>query len=296
MTISYRTYAETIRASAQLERLIDNRAPPLAPGYRVTGGASVFQNQAACPFRAFAIHRLGARGLEEGRPGLDARERGTLLHRALAQLWGELESHARLMSNERGRPARHCRASRRYGDRLAAARSAGCADACVCRPRAWTDRCAATRLLEMEKRRAPFHVLQREEERTVELAGLQVNARIDRIDGIDGGAHVILDYKTGEASPSDWMGERPDEPQLPFYAITDTADVAAVSFATLRPHQVAFRGLSRADGLLPGVTTPREIHERPLPFASWEALLEDWRRNAGCACPRVPLRPCGGGA
>src|SRR5262249_20904245 len=66
--------------------------------YQVTGGAAVLANQAACPFRAFAIHRLGAKQLEEGRPGLDPRERGNLLHRSLYQLWGGLESQAQLLA------------------------------------------------------------------------------------------------------------------------------------------------------------------------------------------------------
>ena len=102
------TYAETLRGSARLERLTDAAAPPLEPGYQVSGGAAVFCNQSACPFRAFAIHRLGATGLEEGRPGLDARERGILLHRTLSQLWGELESRARVLSmSEHGLARRH---------------------------------------------------------------------------------------------------------------------------------------------------------------------------------------------
>jgi len=43
------------------------------------------KDQAACPFRAFAAHRLGAEGLQFPHTGLDALERGTLVHRVLAR-------------------------------------------------------------------------------------------------------------------------------------------------------------------------------------------------------------------
>jgi hypothetical protein len=87
---------------------------------------------------------------------------------------------------------------------------------------------------------------------------------------------VILDYKTGEASPKDWVGPRPDAPQLPLYAITDTADVAAVSFAVLRAQEVRFKGLAREDGLIPEVTSlARSRNMRDMP--DWRALLDAWR-------------------
>ena len=62
-----------------------------------TGGASLFKDMAACPFRAFAKHRLGARPLEDADLGLSYRDRGTTVHKALEFIWSELESHARLM-------------------------------------------------------------------------------------------------------------------------------------------------------------------------------------------------------
>jgi hypothetical protein len=29
----------------------------------------------------------------------------------------------------------------------------------------------------------------------------------------------VIDYKTGEAKVAAWLGDRPDEPQLPMYAL-----------------------------------------------------------------------------
>jgi probable DNA repair protein len=251
-------------------------APPLEPGHLVTGGAAVFGNQSACPFRAFAIHRLGAKGLEEGRPGLDARERGNLLHRTLSHLWGELESQAGLLSM-------------RDEDLHAAIERA--VDAAVGwlrqrRPDALSESFAGLerarlqlliwRFLDLEKQRTAFRVVHREEPRNVDIGGLRVAARIDRIDQLDDFSRVIVDYKTGQASPSGWMGERPDDPQLPLYAVTDAGPVAAVSFAVLRAEEVAFKGLGREADLLPGVGRLDQTKSaRHIP--SWGGLFETWR-------------------
>ena len=48
---------------------------------------SLFKDMAACPFRAFAKHRLAARPLEETVPGLSYKDRGITVHRALQIIW-----------------------------------------------------------------------------------------------------------------------------------------------------------------------------------------------------------------
>ena len=51
-------------AAAALTSSRDAEAPPWRPLMPLRGGAAVLQNQAACPFRAFAVHRLNARAIE----------------------------------------------------------------------------------------------------------------------------------------------------------------------------------------------------------------------------------------
>jgi probable DNA repair protein len=269
-------YPEAISGAARLERLVDGTAPELPPGQEVAGGTTVFRDQAACPFRAFAVHRLGAVALDEGRPGLDPRERGTLLHEAARYLWGEIGSQERLaaLSEVEARRA------------VASAVDLALAQMRRRRPDALTDAflelertrlCALLpRLLEIEKQRAPFRVVQREEPYPLETAGLRMQVRPDRIDLLDTGGSVILDYKSGQASARDWLGQRPEEPQLPIYAIELRSDVAAVSFVTLRPERVAFEGLARSTGLLPGVDEV-EASKVKNEIPDWTALLESWR-------------------
>lgn len=270
------TYAGSILGAARLESLVDAAAPPLPAGHEVRGGASVFENQAACPFRAFALHRLGARGLEEARPGLDARERGTLLHRALAALWGELDSHARLLATNAGElDAAVTRAVNAALEVLRRDRPDVLTDAFATLERERL-RARISSLLARERERAPFRVVEREAPRSLDVRGLRVNARVDRVDALDDGGRVILDYKTGKATIAAWVGARPDAPQLPLYAITDPGDVAAVALVPVQAHDVRFRGLAREESLLPGVATPEQAREFG-EIADWPALLSGWR-------------------
>ena len=104
----------SMRASAVFDEIADETGPALVQSDS-TGGASLFKDMAACPFRAFAKHRLGARPLEDADLGLSYRDRGTTVHKALELIWRELGSHARLMelspseSGSADRARRRCR-------------------------------------------------------------------------------------------------------------------------------------------------------------------------------------------
>ncbi|MEK7875401.1 MAG: PD-(D/E)XK nuclease family protein, partial [Pseudomonadota bacterium] len=89
-------YRDTVHRARKLDRSADSKAPPLDQTAAVSGGTAVIRDHAACPFRAFARHRLGAASLEAPHTGLDAMERGTLVHRVLAQAWAQLKTRSAL--------------------------------------------------------------------------------------------------------------------------------------------------------------------------------------------------------
>jgi RecB family exonuclease len=125
--------------------------------------------------------------------------------------------------------------------------------------------------LEVESRREPFEVLHLEEERELSVAGMQFKSRIDRMDKLERGGHVLIDYKTGGMmTPRQWEGPRPDDPQLPLYAVAAPEELAAVTFAKLRPGEMRFMGYSRAEHLLPRVELYRD----------WQKLLAEWKKDA----------------
>src|SRR5207247_2591500 len=73
-------------ASAETSLALDRRSPD---GWK----------QAACPFRAFARHRLHAEELEEPAEGLDASKRGKLVHLLMQNVWDELKDSTALQGD-----------------------------------------------------------------------------------------------------------------------------------------------------------------------------------------------------
>ena len=268
---------DALYAARCFEPLEDWRAPALPEGASVRGGAQVFQNQAACAFRAFAIHRLGAAPLDEGVDGLDARERGTLVHQALSVLWRDLGSHAALLALDAAALKQKTQAAVNTAvDALCRERSDIMTDAYAALERRRLT-ALLLRLADLEKTRAPFEAVACKQQRALEVAGVRLNARLDRVDQLADGSHVILDYKTGLAHIGGWQGERPDEPQLPLYAVSDNTDVSGVAFVQLRAREVAFKGVTRDGAVLPEVAALAEAKTLSAQYATWPALLDGWR-------------------
>lgn len=253
------------------ERITDDGPLPPLPTPELGGGSSVLKLQAACGFRAFAELRLHSDSPDLSALGLDARERGNLVHRALELFWENTRSHGELKSL----PA-HER-DRRLNDAIDAAFTKYSDN------EAWSAAYLAlqrdrlhhllSRWLTYELRRSPFTVLQRERSTMIDIGPLRLSVRPDRIDQLPDGGIALVDYKTGaHAKPSDWLGERPDEPQLPLYALLDEPGrLKALLFARIRPgNEMEWRGLETERGILPP--------SRAKTLTDMEARVADWRR------------------
>ncbi|HET8547702.1 MAG TPA: PD-(D/E)XK nuclease family protein [Bryobacteraceae bacterium] len=244
-------------ALVTLEQFEDDRGPEFT-GSVQRGGARVLQDMAACPFRAFAVHRLGAKPLEEPTFGPDARDRGTLVHAALRNLGCEREP-------SRGQVEAAVRAAIEankdemgIGPQLAA-----------------LEQERLTELLERwfaleQTRLAAYRIVSQEAERNVVIGGLELGVRMDRVDELADGRHVILDYKTGEPKMKQWETERPEDPQLLIYAVTHDRPVAAVAFAQIRADGIRYEGIARDVSILPGIGA--------MPEEEWNAYLDDRKR------------------
>lgn len=267
-------------------------AAPVRAAGAAAGGTSVFKDQAACPFRAFAAHRLQAEGLEVPPAGLDAADRGTLLHAMLARLWQALGTSARL----------HAASDAELDALLALAADHAIAHLRRDRPDAIEGRFAElerSRLarlgrawLEVERGRPAFAVSAIEQKRVLSAGGITVNARLDRMDTLEAGGMAIIDYKTGGASVGDWLGPRPDDPQLPLYAVSQAGSAAAgqagagpgdgglsaVAFARVKAGELEFKGIAREQDAIPGVKPlAAQRLQSARDYASWEELLAGWR-------------------
>ena len=254
---------DEIFRSKKLEVLEDRAAPPFREK-KIQGGTRVLSDQAACPFRAFARHRLHADELEEPAEGLDASKRGRLVHLLMQNVWDELKDSSALQRDLA--PAIEQAAAAAVKEMAVEGRFAELEKQRLARlAHEWFDK--------VERQRPPFSVVATEQKRTIAFGGVQFDARIDRMDRLATGGHAILDYKTGSGNVTAkrWLGERPDEPQLPLYAVSAQEEIAAVVFARFRPGDMRFVGLARDKDALPKVAKPKE---------GWQPLLADWRKEA----------------
>ena len=262
-------YREALFAARALESVVDGQAGA-ARSLDARGGTGVLADQAACPFRAFAHHRLAARALEMPAASLDARARGTLMHALMATLWGELGSQARLAA---------ITAAELDGVIFRAA-NAALARLRDTRPDLLDGRfgeleqarliALAHEWLAVERRRAPFEVVAREERRAIDAGGLRLSGRIDRLDRLADGSYALLDYKISrDLSLAQWHGERPDDPQLPAYATSAPEQIRALAYARVRIGATAFVGYTQDPAALPGSK----------PLTVWPAQLAEWRQH-----------------
>ncbi len=267
-----------IRDSGELETLAGDSAPAVRD--RVRGGAALFRHQSRCPFRAFAEYRLGARSFPTVHGGLDAAQRGSLLHRALDLFWEQTGDQQALLNLAEQALRARVRVSVSSALAEFETQQPGLLGA---RGRTIEDeRLQGLMLnwLEREKDRAPFRVVGREVRFAGSAAGVEYRLYVDRIDELEDGRQVLLDYKTGRVSPATWFGDRPDDPQLPLYStVLDAEGIAAVAFAQLRPDGCAFSGVVAEAGLLPGLPSSRGSREVREATADWPRVLRQWRQT-----------------
>jgi len=267
--------------AGELERLPDGPAPPVDDDELASlrGGSGLLEDQSHCPFRAFARRRLQAEPLPGASVGLSSAERGALLHSALYILWGELgdsralaalqpEAEERLVGDAVGRALEALPARRRGGQR-----------AFIELERQRLQDLIGEWLAIERSRAEAFDVYRREEGVQLSLDRLAISLRVDRIDQLPDGSLVVIDYKSGQGSVADWLGERPAKPQLLLYGIAAPAPPAAIAFARVRPRACAYVGLGRREAA-PGISTDivKSVRNRS-PATDWESLNGEWRAH-----------------
>ena len=272
--------ARVATADVVLELLADDIVAPALSvdvgNARSAGGTGIIRDQSACGFRAFAGHRLRARELRPPRPGLNAMERGNLLHQALEWFWRDLPDQAALQAlDSTALTVRIERASRHALQQLLQAKPlllspGGQALEKKCLQRALQN------WLRLELERPAFAIAALEQFVAIELAGLHLRGKMDRVDSTDNGS-LLIDYKSGRVNKSDWFPEpRIADPQLPLYALAMQPPPQAIAFASLAPDQMRFDGLAAVDCAIEGISTLGSKRSKFKHYSEWSQLLQDW--------------------
>jgi probable DNA repair protein len=256
----------------RLESLTDEQAPAFAAPER-TRGVATLRAQSQCAFRGFAETRLRTGTLMRPVPGFNPRERGDMLHHALETLWSELRTSARL---EHMAPALREVLVRGSVERAIARQCARRDPGGRWRQRelprmaALLDTWLRTELL-----REPFEVEGLEQgERTARYGGLEFSVRIDRVDRLADGGRVLIDYKTGAAA-ADWRGDRPENPQLPIYALLQPESLVAVAYGRVNAGECSFV----AEAARGGIFAPRSRRSPLEGMPDFAALVALWARR-----------------
>jgi probable DNA repair protein len=221
---------------------------PFPPG-KVEGGASVLTAQSQCPFKAFATARLAAQRWEAAEAGLTASQRGQLLHAVLHAVWsGPPEGIRSLRELQSLRDRREFTA--RHVERVVREEISAAIRERMPRRYLELEEQRLTRLvtewLEYEATRIDFAVTETEAARTIHLAGLTFDLRLDRIDRLSDDSLLVIDYKSGDVSPKYWDLPRPDDVQLPLYAgfalDRENETLGGLVFAKVRAGEGEFAG------------------------------------------------------
>ena len=139
--------------------------------------------------------------------------------------------------------------------------------------------------LNLEKERPAFSIALREQAMPVKIGDLVLNLRLDRVDRLADGSLHLIDYKSGNSEVRQWMGDRPEQPQLPLYTLAlkgQKGEVSGISFALVSKKKLGFRGIGEqaaAVGIKADIPKTVKAWE-PAP-QDWEALRELWEKALG---------------
>lgn len=255
----------------------------------IKGGFGILKQQAQCPFNAFAKYRLGTEQSETPSLGLSPADKGNIVHAVLALIWQTLSNKETLNANS---------------DEELTALISGAVKSVFTKKyfddsefldqhyydleRKRFER-LAWEWLSLEKNRIDFSVLAIEKELKLDFGGLPLTLRIDRIDQLANGEKILIDYKTGSVTRATWAGERPDEPQLPLYAVALDGDqstengegkgegkVKGIAFAIIKTRASDFFGVAETSN----DNTDKKLYlPNKAGFAeNWQNTLQEFKR------------------
>lgn len=217
-------------------------------GAQLPGGAAVLTAQSQCPFKAFATARLGARGWSTAEYALSSLQRGQLLHAALHSIWGGPPAGLQSLSDLKDIADKNAFVTQHVETALREALPSAVLERM---PKRYLN-LERARLVSVvcnwlgyEEMRVPFTVAETEVNHAVNIEGLPLGLRLDRIDRLCDNSLAVIDYKTSSTvARQAWDLPRPADVQLPLYSsfALDGGEPGGLLFARMRARDAKFIG------------------------------------------------------
>lgn len=266
--------SQKIYATRTMEYIQDDIAPPIQANERISGGSHIFKLQAACPFKAFAELRLQAKKIDEPTLGLMAKDRGNIIHKAMEMVWSKLNDKTTL--DQQDDEALMTIVTDSVEHALSLDTSNALKNTRYRKLESLRLQKLLLTWLEKEKARPHFTVIALEEKRETIIGNIPLTLRVDRIDKLDNGRQLIIDYKTGKNNSFDaWFSDRPDEPQLPLYCLTDPDKTIGILFAQINAEKMKWDGVSELTLDIDSVKTIDKV--KYTDANNWKEQIAQWQ-------------------
>lgn len=228
------------------------------------GGSALLANQAKCPFKAFAEHRLKAKPILNPVESIDNKERGKTLHKILELLWLHLNNQEQLINYD---PQQLELLIDKVIQQALQEQELN----------VFVQNLEQIRLkrlilsyLNWEKQRPPFIIEALEKSYSFNLSGLEINLRVDRLDKV-AEKKWVLDYKSSLPSTKPWNDERPQEPQLLLYALLDE-EINTLILMQIKTGKILCSGLSEESLEIKGISSLKKEMD-------WEETRQQWHEQ-----------------
>ncbi len=233
------------------------------------GGTALFKAQASCSYKAYAEYRLGLEPPIQESQGLSPLDRGQWMHKVLELFWGDLKSQKALKKASDQDLEKHLQsivmAAFPRGDLRGSHRKL--IELEFERMKAVLWRYIA---FERDFQRIPFEVRAIESKHLLNIEGLLLKVRLDRLDSIlelEEEGDWIIDYKTGPFTLKNWMPKGLLEPQLPLYLLYAALEkIKGIAVIEIHARRI----------LLHTLTQENCLEKTGL---SWEKLKVEWQEK-----------------
>jgi ATP-dependent helicase/nuclease subunit B len=256
------------------------------------GGYQILASLAKCPFQAFANYRLKTKELPKEDIGFNPSERGRIIHRTLQYIWSELKDQNTLIQKSQEEIDLLClNAIEKSLEEFSQDRPYSM-DALLIDLEKQQLLANLQPVLEFDKNRPHFKIKGLEETLELEIDGWPFKLRYDRLDELDNGALLMIDYKSSVPSPLPWHDERPIHPQILMYALSH-ANIHYLLFLGIKPQEFKTSGFGAQNIDLPNmkVSKPKWVEMQQTWLVVLQTLITEFKAGI-CTPTPVSLQIC----